>query len=247
MLLPPLMMLLLPVLVVPATKVSLTAVVAIAVWGLVGMTPLRPPFNGGPGVQYIRGVDIAMTGTANPVTAPQWIDGFGAFPEQVESGLAAGRPTLLYGDPSNMLRADARPDIGSRLVVHAGWLGVTGAVVPLDQTITDEWSLAYPLGAHFEMTRRAIFPGHEKPVPWVWFLADYADPAGAAPPGADPAAVAAARRALGCGALRELQESVREPMTFSRFWKNLVGSVSRTRLRVPTDPHVAEARFCPTP
>jgi arabinofuranosyltransferase len=57
--------------------------------------------------------------------------------------------------------------------------------------------------------------------------------------------VAAARRALGCGAIAELRASVREPLTLRRFWDNLVGSVARTRLVIPGDPHAAEARFCP--
>lgn len=244
MLLPPLLMLLLPVLVVPAARATVILAFAIAVWGLIGLTPLRTPFEGGPGVQFIRGVDVGVTKTRNPVTADQWIRAFGGFPEQVQGGLAADAPTVLYGEYSNPLRARARPDLGVQLVVYGGWLGMVGAVVPLDQAIADQWSLAYPLGAHFELAGRATFPGHEKPVPWVWFLADYADPDAAPGPGANADEVAAARRALACGDLRELQDSVRAPMTASRFWKNLVGSVHRTRLRVPTDPFAAERRFC---
>jgi arabinofuranosyltransferase len=244
MLLPPLMTLLLPVLVVPVTKATVIVASAIAVWAVLGLTPLRPPFGGRADVQHIRHVDQAVTKTANPVTAQQWIRGFPRFPEQVEAALATGEPTVLYGSSNNFLKTRARPDIGSGLVVHGGWLGTVGAVVPLDQTVADEWSLAYPLGAHFKLERRALFAGHEKPVSWVWALADYADPRGPPPEGVDPAQLAAARRALGCGELRELQESVRAPMSPARFWRNVTGSLRRTTLRVPTDPFAAERRFC---
>ena len=244
LLLPPLTMLLLPVLVLPATKGTTLVASAILVWALIGATPLRPPFGGSSHVQHIRNVDIAVTKTTHPVTAEQWIRGFAGLPEQVVAALATGEPTLLYGPWNDFLEGRARPDIGSQLVVHGGWLGTVGAIVPLGQTIADEWSLAYPLGAHFELDQRATFPGHEKPVSWTWFLADYADPAAPLAPGADPDEVAAARRALGCGELRELQESVRAPMSPSRFWRNLTGSVRRTMLRIPRDPFAAERRFC---
>ena len=244
MFLPPLMMVLLPVLVVPALRATVVVAAAIFVWAMTGVTPLRPPYAGTPGVQDIRKVDWAVTGNRNPVTARHWIAGFRGLPEEIEAVLVEGPPTLLYGDLGKFLRARLRPDIDARLVLQEGWLGMAGAVVPLDQIVADEWGLAYPLGAHLEWTARGSFPGHEKPMPWAWLLADYADPAAPPPAGASPEEVAAARRALECGELRELQESVRAPMSPGRFWKNLTGSVRRTRLRVPPDPFTAEQRFC---
>lgn len=47
-----------------------------------------------------------------------------------------------------------------------------------------------------------------------------------------------------CGELAELLASVREPMSLSRFWSNLTGSWSRTRLVIPADPAEAERTFC---
>jgi len=47
-----------------------------------------------------------------------------------------------------------------------------------------------------------------------------------------------------CGDLAELLESVRAPMSGSRFWSNLTGAVRRTRLEIPVDPLEAELKFC---
>jgi arabinofuranosyltransferase len=56
--------------------------------------------------------------------------------------------------------------------------------------------------------------------------------------------VVAARHAMSCGALEELVDSTRRPMTFGRFWSNLTGAFGRTTLVVPADPFEAEKKFC---
>src|SRR5690606_20893618 len=38
--------------------------------------------------------------------------------------------------------------------------------------------------------------------------------------------------------------SVREPLTIGRFFRNLTGSIGRTRLVIPDDPLEAERKFC---
>jgi arabinofuranosyltransferase len=44
--------------------------------------------------------------------------------------------------------------------------------------------------------------------------------------------------------LADLQRSVRDPLTFGRFWANLTGAAGRTTLVVPADPFAAEREFC---
>ncbi|HKN96898.1 MAG TPA: hypothetical protein VJX10_07270, partial [Pseudonocardiaceae bacterium] len=126
-------------------------------------------------------------------------------------------------------------------------MGITDEVVPLDGTVVDVNGLATPLGGHLLLTERGR-PGHEKWLPSAWVLAEYADPAAVAamPDTKDvtKAQVAAARHALTCGRLRDLMDSVNQPMTPGRFWHNLVGSFSRTSLRIPADPVAAEREFC---
>ena len=168
-------------------------------------------------------------------------------PVAIDLAAAAQKPVLVYG-PNDSLTVPARSDAGVSVAMTGGFLGVTGAVVPLDYRIVDVFGLAYPLDAHFELVERGP-PGHEKQLPHVWLLADYADPAevppqGVGPDGATPAAVAAARHALTCGELHELQMSVRGPMSWRRFQQNLTGALRRTLLRIPPDPFAAEERFC---
>ncbi|TLS46433.1 hypothetical protein FE633_08920 [Streptomyces montanus] len=123
------------------------------------------------------------------------------------------------------------------------FLGHSGVVVPLDGVAVDPLSLGYPLGAHGtrSSTHRA---GHEKPVDVSWTIADYTDPGLKLPAWVDERRVAAARKALTCGPLAELQESVRAPLTPGRFWKNLTGAWDRTALRYPHDPLEAERHLC---
>ncbi len=54
----------------------------------------------------------------------------------------------------------------------------------------------------------------------------------------------AARRALDCGDLADLSRAVHDPMTPSRFLRNLVDAPALTGLRVPADPNEAVDRFC---
>jgi hypothetical protein len=89
------------------------------------------------------------------------------------------------------------------------------------------------------------YPGHEKPLPYAWILADYgADNATAL--SISPALVETARRAMKCGDIPELLASVRAPLTASRFWANLTGAFRRTRLEYPADPALAEQALCGT-
>ena len=123
---------------------------------------------------------------------------------------------------------------------------MSGSAVPLDERVVDMWGLAYPIGAHMELASRTVWPGHEKGIDVVWIFAEYAEPNAPLPPTIDSGAVAAARHALSCGDLKELQDSVQKPMAPGQFWRNIVGAAHRTELRIPRDPHQAARRFCGT-
>jgi arabinofuranosyltransferase len=136
------------------------------------------------------------------------------------------------------------PTLNGEVAIAAGRAGTAGATAPLDAFVIELFGLANPLGARITRTNPGR-PGHEKFLPWEWVLAEFADPN--ALTGVDPEvrqAIEAARRALQCGEIAELLASVRDPMTPSRFWKNLTGAWRRTRLVIPSDPIAAERQFC---
>ena len=126
-------------------------------------------------------------------------------------------------------------------------MGITAVVVPLDDTVVDLHGLATPLAGHMVLQQRSR-AGHEKSLPAAWVVAEYADPTSINTmrdtPDVTKAQVFAARHALSCGAIKEMMDSVNEPMSVSRFMHNLVGSVSRTDVRIPEDPFDAERQFC---
>jgi arabinofuranosyltransferase len=252
MLLPALFLLVLPVLLVRVTRLTISLVGVITAWAVLTMSPLHSLLQGGEktanaNIGNMRIDDQMWTQRVNPVSVTDWLNGFSWLPVAIDRAAAAQKPVLVYG-PNDSLTLPARSDAGVSVAMTGGFLGVTGAVVPLDYRIVDVFGLAYPLVAHFELVERGP-PGHEKQLPHVWLLADYADPAevppqGVGPEGVTPAAVAAARHALTCGELHELQLSIREPMSWRRFQQNLTGALRRTLLRIPPDPFVAEERFC---
>ncbi|WTW93811.1 hypothetical protein OG216_10665 [Streptomycetaceae bacterium NBC_01309] len=253
MLLPALFLALLPGLLLPAT-VRLGAVAAgTAVWAVA----VAGPWNDGAHkaanpdlTARVRISDIEITGSENADRTNRWTIAFPGLKAAVDAGLAADRPVLVRLDPVGgppLLLPLAPVHGDARISFPGGFLGVAGAVVPLDEYIVEFWGLANTVGAHMEPAPGKLWPGHQKPLDEVWLLALELDPSVTyvpEMPGVTAEALAAARRALGCGDLEELLDSVREPMSLSRFVDNLTGAYDRTKLRIPRDPFAAERKFC---
>ncbi|MFE0102775.1 hypothetical protein [Streptomyces sp. NPDC059009] len=253
MLLPGLFLLVLPLWAVPWSRAAGAACAVVAVWAGCCLALWRPPLVSARGEIWDTHVGYQQaTRHLHPVGQRE----HAARPTKFRKEIAAARRTPV---PQLALEVEynrrylrlplAAHERGERGVPVAGaieFLGYGGVAVPLDGLAVDPLSLAYPLGAHMERSRTAR-AGHEKPVALEWMAADLADPAAPLPPGIDPRGVAAARHALRCGPLRELQDSVRRPLTPARFWQNLTGSYARTTLRYPADPVAAEAALCRGP
>ncbi|MFI9755934.1 hypothetical protein [Streptomyces collinus] len=256
MILPALVLLLLPVLVVPATRVTGVAGVLLVVWLCAAVSPLRTPFDvrSTPGSFNVRSSDVESLGDHNPVRTATWVDNWPALPEGRAMLARAERapvPTLLYFDAGRRLHATPmRADSPYQVVIVGRHLGVTGAAAPLDAYVNDAWGLASPIGAHLALERWS-WPGHEKFLRNHWVFAEWA---AQHPPqrdllraGAPREAVEAARAALDCGDLAELRESVRAPLTAERFWRNLTGAVERTQFRFARWPAAARQALCEGP
>ncbi|MYW02015.1 hypothetical protein [Streptomyces sp. SID3343] len=260
MLLPAMFLVLLPVLLVPARRVTAAAVVLVALWAVLCVGPWNPGAyhrSDTATAVRVRNTDIGITGTANPDTAADWVAAFPGLRRAVALGEGRGqeRPVLVLvgadGEPGAVLPLNPVYR-DAHVSVPGGYLGATGQIVPLDERIVEVWGLANTIGAHLEYPSdwRTKWPGHRKLLDTAWLLALDLDPAVTlVPPGivdVSAASLAAARHALTCGALAELLASTREPLTPDRFLANLTGAVRRTTLRIPRDPFAAERRFCVT-
>ena len=253
MILPALFLLLLPFLVVPATRTAGAVAGLLLVWLAAVVSPLRQPFEpaGSATTFNVRRSDVRYTHDHNPVRTATWVRHWPRLPHAAAALARAERaphPSLLYFDDRRRLHSAPLPDDSAYHVVMVGrHLGVTGAAVPLDGYVNDAWGLASPVGAHLSLERWS-WPGHEKFLRNAWIFADWAsrtpDAADLRRAGVTREDVAAARAALRCGRLAELRASVRAPLTPSRFWKNLTGAYQRTRFRFARDPHQAQAELC---
>ena len=85
-------------------------------------------------------------------------------------------------------------------------------------------------------------PGHTKLVSPAWIVAEYSNVAAA--PGIPSGLIAAARRALSCGALAALDQATQAPLTVGRFVSNFAHSPYLTTFRFSPDPVTAERQLC---
>ncbi len=249
LLLPALLTVLLPVLVVTVQKRQIAIAIAVSVWIGVCALSLRLPYQGiGPrGIADHRADYVLLTGNEHPVTAD-------AFLKDNWSWSLAGRAVRVMaqqGDRGLILdmahperRIPLRRGIPARIVVVFPALGIFSYEAGTDVTVIDPIGLSNALGSHIELGDTRGRPGHEKHLPNAWIVASFARPGAELPPGVSPANVRAARRALQCGGLRELTDSVEDSITLGRFLENLTDALGNTTLRIPSDPKVAARELC---
>lgn len=243
MLLPAVFCLLLPVMALPLRRITVVPLALVLIWTVVAAAALRPPYDGigAAGIADERGFYTELLATDHPLTA----DDYHRHPH-----LPAGVTAVTRG-PGPVLAVEAPGDGPAgpewqRIPLPPGEpdelvflnLGVAGALAPLDVRVVDTVGLVDPLAAHSTTVPDGRV-GHDKRLPTAWLVAD----AGGTPPderAASAGDIAAATRALQCPALREVEASVRAPLTPARFWANLTGAWERTALRIPRDPVLAD-------
>jgi arabinofuranosyltransferase len=236
MLLPSTLLVIAPALVLPLRRATAPLMVAVALWAVfVG----HRFYDRSRRIYHDERADYERwTHQRNPVDEAAHVGTLAGVMAKVAEAIRDHQP-LLIDDAGT--QAAMNPGYQVPVIVVAGRLGVGGAIAPLDGIVVDVFGLANPLGARITRTQPGKI-GHEKALSWVWVLADFAAPA--ATLNESPAAIAAARHAMTCGALAELLASVRAPLTPARFWANLTGAMARTRLVIPADPIAAERAFC---
>jgi arabinofuranosyltransferase len=150
---------------------------------------------------------------------------------------------LVYLGEEGKITWPIGPTVDPRIdsVVSFGAIGIAGYALSSHFEVVDRHGLADPLVSHFKLGQRGR-PGHEKKISDDWELARFA-----APNPHEETAVTAARHALSCGALHDLSEAVKGPISLPGFESNLKHASLFAELRIPTDPFEAEELFCHTP
>lgn len=238
MLLPALFSLLLPVMVVPATRWALVPVLGTLVWAAFCLTSLRPAYGEHLGPHWIaneRLYYVLLLGHPHPVTA----EDYAAHPMVGEGvalvGAAPGSSLAIVGGGQWYVY----PADSARNTLVWLNLGVAGELAPLDVRVLDGVGLVNPVAGHATGVPGGRI-GHDKDLLPEWFLADAGVRGDTGFVG--PAFVDDARRALSCPATREMLASYRDPLTADRFRDNLTGAVERTSYRYPREAAAAAAR-----
>jgi len=249
MLLPALFAVMMPVAVVDARSWWRAGlVVAVVPWAVACGTHLRVPYVVGPdGIADERAFYSISAGHRNPVQvdayAPMvlYADGQEAKRLGSEPGRSLGwrtdRARPVY--TSMPLRAD----LPGRDAFVASNLGITGVLAGPSVHIVDPSGLADPFASRVLVPTRGR-PGHEKALPLAWVIARFGDPGAPVPDGVSGRDVDAARRALQCGALHDLEMATTAPLTPARFFRNIRLAIQLRDFRFSSDPSAAVARFC---
>jgi len=244
LLLPALFAVLAPVaLVRTRTLLDAGAVAVLAGWALVCAATLRaptgPPERGhNTGISDQRTFYVGKAGLPNPVT----LDDYAAY-GRVTNGAdaarlaAAGRRALVLDEQVHPLAPDAAPTT----VYETGAVGLAGAAAGPDVYVLDRLGLGDAFGARQRLVERRR-PGHEKPLLIAWVRGRYGVMIEVPPDQA--AAARAARTAMSCPPLRELDAAISEPLTAQRVLANIAAAPHLTALRYPGDPQAAARELC---
>jgi arabinofuranosyltransferase len=243
MLLPAITAVLLPVLLVPATRGTALPAAGAAVWFGLAVTGLgvsyadRTPDAGG--IYDERAFWSRAVGSEHPVSAADFIQETPLVRRSVPAVQRVGEPSLLLIEvrrgPDRWRPYPSRDGVAHSTVPFLN-LGMMGAAQPLDVRVADPIGLANPLARH----ATPVFGGrigHDKDLPTAWFVAD--EVRRGVPVPFDQTAVLDARRAVQCPDIAEMLASVRAPLTPQRFWDNLTGAVERTGFRYSRLPALA--------
>ena len=248
MLLPGLFAVLMPVAVIEARSAwRAAAAVSILPWAVVCAAHLRVPYVVGPhGITDERSFWSISAGHRNPVQVGAYRRSILYTDGQTALSLHRGTDRRLGWRPGIVpvyASMPLRPDLPFRTAFVAPNLGITGVLAGPSIHIVDPSGLADAFASRLQLSARGR-PGHEKALGRWWVVARFGDPGAALPEDVSPAAVTAARRALGCGPLRDLQAATTDRLTVARFVRNIGVSIRLRNLRLPSDPGAAESRFC---
>ena len=222
-----------PIAALSRRTVWVTGVAAVAVvWSLVSIAAFRPPPN-------------PKSYLLSPISDFRAASGAKLHPDDTQFGLNGNEAAALYarGVRGYFKLTDKapRPALDPQaFVLTLGSIGVPAYDAGRRIWVIDIGGLAEPLAA-----RTAPVPGrpagHRKQIDDAWYDARFAAVNAATSSPKD----VSARHVLTCGPIPGLLNAVDATLTPSRFFSNIWHSFSYTRLRIPSDPAVAEQQWCP--
>ena len=246
-----------PIAVVPITRKFMVTLVVIP-WALLCASTLRSadssPWSTSPFIV------VTGHGSVQPAT-DNWGSAHGSRAWLTSSGVYLQERSTITPIRLRSLPAPGLPT--PTLATYA--VGVCPYELGTGVHVLDLLGLSDPLTAHLQLSRRGVFPGHEKPLPSPWIAALVTAPGSSVdqiaaiqrqrpeqytPLIADTSGTALAvqtawaRAALACPSLHAIEFGPGRPLTWGTFFGDMVHSVSRTTVRVPPDPEVAYHRFC---
>lgn len=262
-LLAPLFILLLPLMVVPAT-IPMSARTALARWRLAAAAFIILVVGGtvwwaaaiSQNVLSDAGMDIGRDGIVderrfyvanmaneNPITAEDYLDypRMRAMMERIEELDGKGGIILPSGNYDEWYVAELRKNLPenkrNQTTLYFLNLGMTGMNAPLDVRVIDQMGLAYPLAAHTERLEDGRI-GHDKNLPTAWVIAETGGVAGGPglPGYIDPIEVRQANVALTCPMTQARFASYKETWSFARFRHNLRQAFEFNSYRIVRQP-----------
>ncbi len=183
-----------------------------------------------------------LTLEANPVELADLFPTSFRMIQPARDAYDAGRDVFIDTIPSAFGTGATRvvpaaPGTGVSVVLCC--VGSLAAALPDDVWVVDQSSLGDPVGSRLEVPAAFDIGVNGKPLPTAWAEARLV------PPSADESAdVRAARRAVRCGDLARLHDTVYGELTVGRFLANIWSAPDLTRLSVPASPIAAEQAFC---
>lgn len=143
----------------------------------------------------------------------------------------------LPGNPGSVpMKQGMYPDV--RGVAARLPIGMSGFLLGTDVHLVDRAGLADAISSRMMLRRRGR-PGHEKQLGDAWFYARFSEPREGEHPN-----IKAARAALECGTLAELQHMISAPLTGTQFMQNISFALSTRHFRVPPEPELARLTLC---
>nr|WP_253647942.1 flagellar motor control protein ZomB [Williamsia deligens] len=271
----PLFLLLLPVVVIPITLprlrgaarravtteivgavLSTAFFVTVVVWAIA--TSHSPGMHNGTDIGRSGIVDerrfyIQNMSIKHPITAEDYLDypRMRAMVENIDEHAERGGVLLPSADYDSWWY-DPLPDrlpagTPKQLTVFFLNLGMTSMNAPLDVRVVDQMGLAYPIASHTERLEYARI-GHDKDLDTEWVVAE----SGAVelhpflPLYLDEDWVRQAKEALTCRPTEDLIASYKEPMSLSRFKRNVLQARTFTDYRIERVPRY-ELQRCKLP